>query len=137
MTNPVQLHHVSGLKQRMIYDLQINMNGAAFPEVLTVLRETELVSCLRAGNGEFVVCCRISRDRQLGRQTDGHLNKKQQKVRMCEILNVGALHVDRTASARSNEARGIRGQHLVLVAGGIIWDSMPRLEDLLLSAISL
>ena len=84
MTNPAQLRHVSGLKQRMIYDLQINMNGAAFPEVLTV-RETELVSCLRAGNGEFVVCCRISRDCQLGRQTDRHLNEKQQKVRMCEL----------------------------------------------------
>jgi predicted metal-binding transcription factor (methanogenesis marker protein 9) len=69
----------------MIYDLQINMNGAAFPEVLTVLRETELVSCLRACNGEFVVCCRISRDCQLGRQTDGLPNEKQQKVRMCDV----------------------------------------------------
>jgi len=84
----------------MIYDLQINMNGAAFPEVLTVVRETELVSCLRACNGEFVVCCRISRGCQLGRHTDRHLNEKQQKVRMCEIWNVGVLHVDRSVSAR-------------------------------------
>jgi hypothetical protein len=76
---------VSGLKQRMIYDLQINMNGAAFPEVLTVHRETEMVCCLRAYNGEFVAGCRISRDYQLGLQTDRHLNEKQQKLRMCKI----------------------------------------------------
>lgn len=43
---------------------------------------------------------------------------------MCEVSNVGVLHVDRTASALSNEARDIRGRHLVLVAGGIIWDRL-------------
>ena len=70
MTNPAQLHHVSGLKQRMIYDLQINMNGAAFPEVLTVHCEPELVSHLTGSKGEFVVCCRISRDCKMGQQRD-------------------------------------------------------------------
>jgi hypothetical protein len=60
MAKPAWRHHVSGLKLRMIYDLQINMNGAAFPEVFTVLCETELVSCLEACNREFAVCCRIS-----------------------------------------------------------------------------